>query len=372
MLTLLEPSFIDRDVDAITAECVALYESMTGKVLYPAQPERLFIDLMVAREMQLRIRIQQSAVKNLVRFSSGIMLEELGALVGCSRLPAQYARTTLRVTLSGTLDYDLVVSAGTRRQSKDGKITFATAVPLTIAAGALTGDVLAIADLSGVSGNGYLAGEVNIEVDPLPHVATVANISTTAGGSDIESDDHYRDRIMIAPESFSTTGPEDAYIYWAKTAHPDIVAVAVSSPAAGEVTVYPLMGTGNPSAEILDLVEAALTPKKRRPLTDLVTAAAPTKTDFTITADVTLYESCTEDSAAVKANIEALLLVYADELRASLGADLVTSRINSKIMGYPGVYKSVLTLPVADAVIPANGWLNCTAITITVVGYVNG
>ena len=43
-MSLPEPSFIDRDPDAITAEIVAQYELLSGKTLYPAQVERLLID----------------------------------------------------------------------------------------------------------------------------------------------------------------------------------------------------------------------------------------------------------------------------------------------------------------------------------------
>ena len=40
-MSLPEPSFIDRDPAAITAEMVAQYEALTKKTLYPAQVERL-------------------------------------------------------------------------------------------------------------------------------------------------------------------------------------------------------------------------------------------------------------------------------------------------------------------------------------------
>ena len=48
-MSLPEPSFIDRDPQAITAEIVAQYEQLTGKTLYPAQVERLLIDVIKGR-----------------------------------------------------------------------------------------------------------------------------------------------------------------------------------------------------------------------------------------------------------------------------------------------------------------------------------
>ncbi|MGK3446175.1 baseplate protein, partial [Escherichia coli] len=42
----------------ITAEMIAKYEADTGKTLYPAQAERLLIDLWAYREMLVRVAVQ--------------------------------------------------------------------------------------------------------------------------------------------------------------------------------------------------------------------------------------------------------------------------------------------------------------------------
>ena len=51
---LAEPNFIDRDANKITAELVAKYEEFSGKLLYPAQADRLMIDVIAYREMLIR------------------------------------------------------------------------------------------------------------------------------------------------------------------------------------------------------------------------------------------------------------------------------------------------------------------------------
>lgn len=373
METLPEPSFIECDPAKVEAELVAMYEAMTDKTLQPAQPERLFINLIAYRESLLRVQIQAAAVKNLVRFSSGQMLDELGLLVGCQRLQEQPARTTLRVTLAAVLGIDYIVPAGTQRGTKDGLWSFATSVALVIPAGQLTGDVLAIATDNGVAGNGYLPGEVNVEVDPLANVSSVVNISTTVGGAAIESDEHYIERIILKPDSYSTAGPDDAYRYWAATAHQDIVDVAVLSSAPGTVDLYPLMASGLPSQEILDLVESTVANNRQiRPLTDNVVAAAPIEVQFQIEAAVTLYVWQTDDDATAIAAIEKLLTDYAATLRAKLSTDQVVDQIRAEIRKYRGIYKSDITLPLADRVLADNEWLNCTAITVTIAGRVNG
>ena len=44
---LTEPSFIERDAAAVTSDMVAMFEAMTSRTLYPAQPERVEIDMVV-------------------------------------------------------------------------------------------------------------------------------------------------------------------------------------------------------------------------------------------------------------------------------------------------------------------------------------
>jgi len=53
-----------------------------------------------------------------------------------------------------------------------------------------------------------------------------------------ESDENFRRRITLAPESFSVAGPECAYIYHALGAHADVLDTSVSSPAPGQIQVY--------------------------------------------------------------------------------------------------------------------------------------
>ena len=50
MTQLPEPNFIERDPDVVTKEWIAAYEEKSGKVLQPAQIERLMIDVGAYRE----------------------------------------------------------------------------------------------------------------------------------------------------------------------------------------------------------------------------------------------------------------------------------------------------------------------------------
>lgn len=124
-MALTEPDFIERDADKITAEMIAKYEADTGKTLYPAQAERLLIDLWAYREMLVRVAVQEAAKQNLVAFAREPMIDYLGELVGVYRLAAQPATTTLQFSVDEALAIDVLIPAGTRVSASDSVI-FAT------------------------------------------------------------------------------------------------------------------------------------------------------------------------------------------------------------------------------------------------------
>ena len=368
-MALPEPSFIDRDPATVTAENIALYESLSGKTLQPAQPEMLMVNQIAYRESLLRIGIQEAAKQCLVDYAIYPMIDYLGALVGVERLPAQYAVTTLRVTLSETLAVDLLIPSGSLVATKDGLYTFATASDLTIAAGSLTGTVMASAETAGTGANNYAIGTITDLLSPLSYIDSIINITATSGGVDEETDDQLRARIKLAPESFSVAGARNAYIYWAKTAHQSIIDVEVAVNNEGNIILYPLLATGTPSTEILTAVEAICSAEDVRPLSDTVTAQAPTRKTTVINVGLVIYDNA--DAATVKATAETALAKYAVWLRTKLGRDVICERITA-VAGVDGVYRPTVISPAADIINEVYEWCDCTAITVTITGTVTG
>lgn len=370
MSSLPEPSFVQRDVNAITQEMIADYEAATGKALQPAQVERLLINLIAYRESLLRIALQEAAKQNLVEYARYPMIDHLGKLLGVTRLSATHATTTIRFTLVAAQTFNVTVPAGTRIETSDRTLIFATDEALTITAGNTYGDVDATCQTAGTIGNGYIATQISYMLDPVAYVASASNTTTSANGSDAETDEGLRARIKLAPESFSNAGSKGAYRYHTLSAHPTIIDAAVTNPSAGVVNIYPLTASGTPSQAILDAVEAALNVDTVRPLTDTVNVIAPTKADFTINVSVTLYASADQDAAEedIQTNLEA----YTTALKTALGKDIVRNQILATILKSYGVYDATLTNPSADDVLDENEWANCTNITVTVIGTANG
>ena len=245
-MALTEPDFIERDADKITAEMIAKYEADTGKTLYPAQAERLLIDLWAYREMLVRVAVQEAAKQNLVAFAREPMIDYLGELVGVYRLAAQPATTTLQFSVDEALAIDVLIPAGTRVSASDSVI-FATDTDVVLKAGLLLVNVTSTCTEPGTAGNGWQPAQVSQLLDEIDNVdLLVSNLTASSGGSEQEDDDRLRERIRLAPESFTNAGSRGAYRFHAMQAHPNIVDVAVLSPVPGTVDLYPLLSTGLP------------------------------------------------------------------------------------------------------------------------------
>lgn len=361
---------VDEDPVAITTELVRAYEAAAGKTLYPAQIERLFIDLMAYRETLVRALINDVARQNLVAFARAPMLDFLGELVGVARLPAQPARTTLRFTRPGASGAATLIPAGTLVQAAPG-LHFASVLDAIIPAGVAGqfADTPAACDTPGSVGNGFLPGALATPLSLLPDRVVVTNLAVTSAGAEPEGDERLRERIRLAPEMFSTAGPRLAYQYAAMAASPLVIDVAVTSPTPGAVCLYPLTTTGLPSPELKALVLAAASAEDVRPLCDQVSVADPVAVPFAVDAQLTLFADA--DAATTMMRAEAALAAFCAEVAGGLGRDVVRSQLVAAL-SVAGVYRVNLVAPNVDTVVPPHGWAYATARSVTLARVADG
>jgi phage-related baseplate assembly protein len=375
----LPPPIFVNDADGlnpnlILADMIAEFEAAADRTLYPAQVERLLINLYAYRESLVRNAIQYAGEQNLLAFATFPMLDYLGQLLGVARLASQPAQTTIQFTLTSALTVPFTIAAGTTVGTNDGQFVFATIAAVTIAAGATSASIAASATAPGAAANGYLPGQVDVLLNPSALVASAVNTTTTAGGSAPETDDHLRTRIQAAPNQFSVAGPVGAYRFFTISADPSIIDAQIVSPAPGVVNAYVLTGpvTVQPAAApnsagvagslLLTKVAAALNADNVRPLTDTVNALAVTEIDYQITATVTLYSDADPTATIAAANTAAQELAL--ELAAKIQRDIVPSQIIAAL-SVPGVYEVTLTAPASLTTLGVGQWANCTAITLT-------
>lgn len=361
------------DPNLILADMVAAFQVAAGRTLQPAQVERLLINLYAYRESLVRNAIQYAGQQNLLAFAAFPMLDYLGQLLGVTRLPAQGAITTLQFTLANALSVSYTVAAGTRVGSNDGQFVFATTSDLVFPSGSLVGTIPATATVTGSDANGYLAGQINVLLNPSVLIASVTNTTISTDGVSPETDEHLRARIQAAPNRFSVAGPEGSYRYFTLSVDPSIADAQINSPAPGQVNVYVLTGpiteqpgpspnpAGIATAGLLTKVTSALNADDVRPLTDTVNALAVTEVDYQIAGTVTLYADA--DPASTMAAVNTAAQDYAIALAARIQRDIVPSQI-IEALSVSGVYQVALTAPVYSQLQPGQ-WANCVAITLS-------
>jgi len=180
----------------------------------------------------------------------------------------------------------------------------------------------------------------------------------------MEDDARLRERVQLAPESFTTAGSIGSYTFWALAASPLVKDVDVSSPVPGEVeiTILSTEANGVAGSILLDVVAAEVDP--RRPLCDLVTTKTAVVVGYEVHATLTLYDGF--DSEVVRAASEQSLIDHI-AARHSLGHDITISGLHAALHR-EGVQNVDLGAFSADLIIASDQAAFCTAQTVNVGG----
>ncbi len=337
--------FIDVDPELIMNEMITGAQQVFNEVLYPGDERRMLLQNLMPPLISIIYSINAIGKGNLLRYAQGIVLDALGERVDCARLPAQSAYVMLQFSLSAPQLVDILIPAVTR-VTPDGKLYFAVVQDAVIPAGGTSCGVLAKSTAGGIADNGFAIGAIKNIVDPLPYVESVTNTNVPSGGVDAESDDNYRERIRQAPASFSTAGPADAYKYWAKTADANILDVEVTSPAACQIKIIVLMNNGGfPSQEVLTKVLETCSDRSRRPLTDQVTAVAPTAQVYDINFKYYITQDQVANASAINTAILAAVETYKSWQCSKLGRAISPDYLK-KLLYTAGACKVDITSPV--------------------------
>lgn len=216
-----------------------------------------------------------------------------------------------------------------------------------------------------------LAYAAGTDLDQLGALFGVERLLVDAGDPDAippvpptyESDTDFRRRIQLSLEGFSTAGPEGAYVFHALSADGEVLDASATSPSPGNVTVTVLSRTGDGSADaaLLDAVDTVLSAEDVRPLTDNVTVASATISNYTV--DATLYFYAGPDRAVVLQSAQDAIDDYV-AAQHRLGLDVTLSGIYAALH-QPGVQRVELAAPTANIVVDRQTAAYCTGTNLT-------
>lgn len=352
---LPEVSFIDDDtLEEMRTRMVANFESEYERLtrekisLSASDPNRIMLYAHALELYQVEQYVDRAGKQDLIKYSYGEFLDNLAGNRGVFRVQPGPAKTTVRFTLSETKAYAVGIPEGT--MVTNGEIFFATDEYAEVAAGESYVDVNCTCTINGIEGNELLPGQIDTMVDLVSYVSSVENITTSAGGSDLESDESLAERVFIAPASYSVAGPDDAYSYWVKTFSSSIGDVNISSPNPVEVEVRVLMNDGSlPTSTILSEIEDFLEENNVRPLTDRVTALAPATIQFNINMTYYVNRSDQSKAATIQSEVAAAVAEYIKWQTYTIGRDINPSELIKRVMA-AGAKRVEVTAPVFTTV----------------------
>lgn len=268
----------------------------------------------------------------LLKYSRGDYLENLGALKHIYRKPATPSTTTLRFEIIAPRTTTINIPRGTRVTAGDG-VYFATTKYEEIKIGNTFVDIPAVCTTTGAGTNNYDIGDISTIVDLIAFVDRAKNITKPENGADIETDESLRQRIYIAPASYSTAGSVDSYEYFARQYSADITNVRITSPSPGVVEIrYLLRGGVIPEAESIKGLKEYLSGSDIRPLTDKVEVIAPAQVKYTL--NLTYYINSSDQSRAntIQGKVTEAINEYIKWQRSEIGRDINPDVLKQKII----------------------------------------
>ncbi len=332
---LPELDFFKLTVNDLLQEMISDYESAHKEqkgeaiTLEIGDPIRIWIQAQANRMFQLAERGNYMAKQNFIRYATGDSLKNKVALLGLEQLAAKKAKTIIRFYLDEPLQQIIQIPAETIVSTADNT-NFLTTNAMTLSIGQMETFIESEAEESGTKGNGYLPGQINALVSSVPYVKAI-NTITSYGGADEETDEDLKERFSLAPESFSTAGPAEAYEYFAKSFSTLVQDVKADHNNPGEVLLTILLKDGEiPSQVFLDDIFEFLNDRKRRPLTDHLIVQGPSVVNYSI--DVTYYISLESDAEATKLKVETAVADYALWQKEKIGRSLNPSELIRRML----------------------------------------
>lgn len=182
-----------------------------------------------------------------------------------------------------------------------------------------------------------------------------------------ESDDRYRRRIWLSPNTLAPHGNEEAYVFWALTADPTLRdASAVTVEGTGDITITIVAEGDNPrpSQSQIIAVRAYILDQARKGLTDVIHVAGPIVVETDYSARVWLYPGPDADvlMATLHSAVDALI-----ERQRWLGYDHTLLAL-SAVLGTNGVQNAKIDLPASDLAVDDRGLVKVNSVNLQYAG----
>ena len=289
-ISFIEGITYEGILNQMIADYEKYYEEKTGRkvVLRPGDKEHIHLRINAGQYFQMYNQLDYAAKMNLLKYSTGDFLKHIGALKKTFIQEPRPAVCTARFTLSEIRKEVIYIPKGTRITAGDG-VYFATDDYAEVPAG-----------------NSYV------------------DIDCTCGGSGEESEESFRERIFLAPSTYSVAGPSDAYEYWVKQYNSAAIEdVKIYEPVEAVVDIRILLLGGDlPSQAFCDGCLQYLKENPIIPLTDNDIVSAPDVVEYDLKAKYYINRSDVRNINSIQESIEAAKSTYLNWQKTKIGRDI--------------------------------------------------
>lgn len=235
----------------------AAYTELSGNRPEEVSDIGLRIQVLAGEIYRLQARVEWLRKQAFPFTADGKYLDQHGAQRGITRGGGEKASGALSFSRYIPITFDLVIPKGTVCASSGGEaVEYETTQDVILPAGEVTVEAPAQAVEPGSQGNAA-AGYINTMVTEVTGINYVTNTQAFSGGSDPESDESYRKRIL---GSFGRLGSIGTAGYYEEIAlaQPGVYAAQAEVDGSGNVTVY-IWGNGQaPDSGVTEQVAQAL------------------------------------------------------------------------------------------------------------------
>lgn len=347
-------SFIDKmTIEDVQSFLISKYEQKYAELserdsysLPKASIYRIILNANAELIYQALQYIDRAGKQNMLKDTYGEYLDNLAALKGVKRNPAQAATVTMRFALESARGSATGIPAGTR-VSDGGDVYFSVPEYTEIPPSAAFVDCKVKCLAAGKSGNGFAVGEINVLVDPVMYIDSVVNIDESANGADVETDDALRKRVFYAPSAYSCAGPIDAYVYWVKSFSNNIADIGViTEESTATVEIRVLLEDGKlPDESFLNSLLEYISADDKKPLTDLIRVSAPVPFEYSINFKYYINQSDKAKATMIQSAVTNAVEKYRKWQNEKIGRDINPDKLREYVMA-AGAKRVEITSPV--------------------------
>lgn len=286
--------YINYDPDEIWKLIQYTHISEGGDILYPGDEKEILLRSVLALMVQGFSIVDNALLMDSLQHTMDSFMDIYGSKRNCYRIEAQAAEAEVEIVFMANM-VKKTIPAGTALTA-DGQRIYLTQSDLEQTGYAQTSRIKIIAEETGVSGNGLIAGTEMQFCAPNAAVVSITVTKDATGGRDRESDENYRERIQEYGLASITTGPRQQYEQVARSVSADVLDAKAVRIAPCSVCVYLIVADDADSEAIQTAVVSALSDETERPLTDLLSVSEAEKIPYTLAVNCTLESGMTGDT----------------------------------------------------------------------------